>query len=358
MINTELKKHCMKITLNPFSSASYSLGTISLVMISLLLVQAAMLAVSKSFDSLAVLFFALLASVLAEAAFYFSKRTEKHSWRISIIQGLVAGLLVPSVYPVHAVFAVIFLTLLLGKFVFGSFASSWANLIALCIVILYFLNPSAFPPFSVSAQELQSRNAALSLIQNGAVPLLELDSSITDFLNSYIFKFFGISIPEGYVSLFWDNGSVIPAFRFNLITLISSIILISFDMIDYVVPAVFLFVYSLLVKFLLPFCIGGIPFQGDILLALLTSGTLFCTLYLLQWYGTLPMTLGGKILYGFFAGAAGFLIIGSGTSSAGYVFLVLVINLISPVIQFFEDKRLYENVSKKLVPRLKEISEV
>ena len=232
------------------------------------------------------------------------------------------------------------------------------NLVALCIVILYFLNPSAFPPFAVSAQDLQARNAALSLIENGTVPLLELDSSITEFLNSYVFKFFGISIPDGYVSLFWDNGSVIPAFRFNFITLVSSIILISFDMVDCIFPAVFLFVYSFLVRFLLPFFIGGIPFQGDILLALLTSGTLFCTLYLLQWYGTLPMTLWGKILYGTFAGLIGFLIIGSGTSSAGYVFLILVINLLSPVIQFFEDKKLYENVSKKLVPRLKEISEV
>jgi len=70
------------------------------------------------------------------------------------------------------------------------------------------------------------------------------------------------------------------------------------------------------------------------------------------------MTLWGKILYGFFAGLIGFLIIGSGTSSAGYVFLILVINLLSPVIQFFEDKNLYENVSKKLIPRIKEISEV
>ncbi len=79
MTNTELKKHCAKITLNPFASASYSLGTISFVMIALLLVQVAMLAVSKSFDSLVVLLFALLASVCAEAAFYFFKRTEKHT---------------------------------------------------------------------------------------------------------------------------------------------------------------------------------------------------------------------------------------------------------------------------------------
>ena len=77
MTNTELKKHCAKITLNPFASASYSLGTISFVMIALLLVQVAMLAVSKSFDSLVVLLFALLASVCAEAAFYFFKRTEQ-----------------------------------------------------------------------------------------------------------------------------------------------------------------------------------------------------------------------------------------------------------------------------------------
>ncbi|MGN0728350.1 RnfABCDGE type electron transport complex subunit D [Treponema sp.] len=357
MIYTDLKKCCGNITLSPFVCASYSVGTVSFVFIGLLLVQAAMLVITGSYSSLAVLLSALLASVASEAFFCFFRRDAFHAWRFSVVQGLVIGLLLPCTYSLPVVFAAVFLTLLLGKFVFGNFAGSWANLSALCVAVLYFLNPSAFPPFAVSAQDLQSRNAALALIQSGSVPILNIDSVITDFLNSYVFKLFGISIPEGYVSLFWDNGSAIPAFRFNLVTLVSSIVLVSLDMVDYVVPAVFLFVYSIFVRLLLPFLVGGIAFQGDILLALLTSGTLFCTLYLLQYYGTVPMTLEGKILYGAAAGIAGFLIIGSGTSSSGFVFLVLAVNLISPVIQFLEDRKLYESASKKLVPLLRESQE-
>ena len=36
--------------------------------------------------------------------------------------------------------------------------------------------------------------------------------------------------------------------------------------------------------------------QGDMLLALLTSGTLFCATFLMQWYATIPVTVFGKYL--------------------------------------------------------------
>ena len=175
---------------------------------------------------------------------------------------------------------------------------------------------------------------------------------------STIFKLAGISIPDGYVSLLWDNGSIIPAFRFNLITIVSSLVLVSFDFIEALIPVIFLFVYSILVRFVSPLVLGGVPLQGDIILALFTSGTLFSTLYILQWYGTTPISLWGKIIYGICAGIVAFLIMGFGTSSVGYVFMVLIMNLVSPVMQIMEDKRIFSKIRKRVIPRLKRMKEV
>lgn len=359
-MQTELKKTCSSITLNPFSYAVFSAGTAAFGAAVLLLAQVAMLAVTKSWASLVLVFCSSAASVAAEAVFFFCGRkpASGSSWNIAAVQGLIAGMLVPSSYPPLSVFAVAFFTFLLGKYIFGTFADSWANLIALFIAVLYFLNAAHFPSSALSAADIQSRDASLSLIHSGAVPLLQCDQPVTGFLNATVFKWFGVSIPEGYVSLFWDSGSSIPAFRFNCITLLSSLFLILLDMIEAAVPALFLFVYMLLVRFVSPAITGGIPFQGDCLLALLTSGTLFCTFYLLQWYGTLPVTRAGKAVYGIAAGAAGFLIIGFGTSSAGYAFTVLVMNLISLFIQIFEDRLLFRAVSRQLLPRIQKMNEV
>lgn len=359
MPNFELNKSCRKISLNPFRFAFWSLDTVSTVTIGLLLIQVFMLVITGSMASLAVLFCALLASVLSELIHrtLFVKDMYSHSWRISIIQGLLTGLLLPSTYNPVAVFFILIFAMSIFRWAFGEFAEAWANIVAVCVIVLYLINSSCFPPSVLSSSDLQSRNAALILIQNGAVSPIASDSAITDFLNRTIFKLVGISIPDGYVSLLWDNGSVIPAFRFNAITLISSLVLFSLDFIDFLIPTLFLFVYTILIRFVSPLILGGIPMQGDIILALLTSGTLFSTLYILQWYGTTPINLWGKIIYGILSGIFGFLIIGFGLSSVGYVFTVLVMNLISPCIQIIEDKRKFSSIRKKVIPRLKKMKE-
>lgn len=359
MTDFELNKSCRKITLNPFKYANWSLGTISTVTIALLAVQVLMLIITNSAASLAVLFCSLSASVLSEAAYRFiiSRERRVHTWRISVIQGILTGLLLPSTYHPLAVLVVVFFAMTIFRWAFGEFAESWANIVAVCVVILYFMNSTAFPACPLTSSDLQTRNAALFLIQNGSVPLIDADSAVTDFLNKTIFRFVGISIPDGYVSLLWDNGSPIPAFRFNIITMLSSIVLFSLDFVEFLIPSLYLLVYGILIRFVSPLILGGAPLQGDIILALLTSGTLFCTFYILQWYGTTPINILGKVIYGITAGIVGFLIIGIGASSVGYIFTVLVMNLISPCIQIIEDRKKFNTIRKRFIPRLNKMKE-
>lgn len=361
MTDLNLKKRCENISLHPFSYITPSISSKSAAMISLLCLQALMLLITKSYSSFAILLASTAASVSSEAVKYFvGKRNDPviHTWRISVIQGLILGLFIPSGYPVPAVFLISFFTLLLGKYFFGEFSDSWTNMVAVAIVVMYMVNNACFADYSVTTAQLQARNPSLQLIKSGSIPLLGQDAAITEFLNTKFFRILGVSIPEGYVSFFWDNGASIPAFRFNLLTLFSSLILLSLNMIDYLIPAVFLFFYAVFIRFFIPLAVNGIPMQGDILLAFLTSGTFFAALYLLQWYGTTPVTFIGKIAYGFIAAVVAFNVVGGGTSATGFAFLTLIMNTISPLIQIIEDKIMYNRASRYFIPKLMELKEV
>jgi electron transport complex protein RnfD len=106
------------------------------------------------------------------------------------------------------------------------------------------------------------------------------------------------------------------------------------------IPTIFLFVYALFVRLFIPFVSGGEFNQGDVILALLTSGTLFVAVFMIQWFGTHPMTVVGKVIYAIFAGLYAFILIGGGTSPVGMVYLIVVCNIINLLIRLIEEKRM------------------
>ncbi|MCF0126311.1 MAG: RnfABCDGE type electron transport complex subunit D, partial [Clostridia bacterium] len=108
------------------------------------------------------------------------------------------------------------------------------------------------------------------------------------------------------------------------------------DSIDYQIPAVFLFVYLVLVRLFAPLFFGGSFNSGDIILALFSSGTLFVALFLLQWFNTTPITRTGKIIYAVFCGFIAFSIVGAGTSPIGMIYTILFGNVFSVVVRVIE----------------------
>ena len=95
----------------------------------------------------------------------------------------------------------------------------------------------------------------------------------------------------------------------------------------------------MLVRIFVPYLFGGELNQGDIILALLTSGILFCVVFLIQWYGTTPVTVPGKIILGVLSGIIAFGIIGCGTSPVGMVYTIICSNIICMIIRIFEEKK-------------------
>ncbi len=343
------------VTLRPFCYIRPSLDTMTAGVIAVLVPQLVMLFVTDSYRSLILLGCTTAASVLAECIDAAALRHKRGDWNVALLQGLLIGMFLPASYPFASAFFIALCTLLVAKYAFGGLAGSWINPVAAVIIIAYFVGAVWFPAYSVPAGYLQTRNVSLALIQDGVIPTLPADSSVTAFLNETVFAFLGTSIPDGYVSLLWDSGAAVPAFRFNILTLIASLVLFSFRMLHWVVPACYVAVYAVLVKFFCPVFAGGTVGEGDILLSVLSGGTLFTAFFVLSWFGTTPLSPGGKVFYGVFAGVASFFISGYGMSPVGAMFTVLSANMISPVIQLCERMRSKATLYAKQLPKIEKI---
>ena len=310
-----------------------------------------MLYVTKTYSSLYILAASVAGSLLTEAVNVFLRKRRFYGIT-SVLQGILIALLLPSDISFISVFFLTFFSSFAFNYAFGGYSHSWINPVAVTIVFAWIFDFKDFPPFLVTEELLMSHNPSLLLIQNGTFPLLPFDTSVTNFLNQNIFRFLGISIPDGYVSLFWDNCSVIPAFRFNFITLVSSAVLFAFDFISILMPACYICIYSFLVFFASKFVCSGISGSGDVILALLSSGTLFCSVFLLSWMGTVPVSFIGKICYGVISGILAFLIVGCGTSPVGSVFTIIILNVISLFFQqaeeYFARRKLHSILKKEI----------
>ncbi len=327
-----------KISVRPFVYNIPSVSAVSIRFLILLSVQILMLAFTKSFSAIIVISASVLGALAATGLSQIVDREPLYNITNMIIPGIYIGMLLPESYPPFIAFIITALTIFISRSIVFKGINCWLNITPLAIVIAWSIGKEFFPDFLLNSGIINLRNPSVYLIESGAFPIYSFDAPITSYLNKNIFNLFNVTIPEGFVSLFWDTHSTIPAFRFNLLTLISAIILFSDNAFSMIIPSVFLFVYSLMVRILGTYLFGGYLNQGDIILALLTSGIFFCSTFLIQWYGTIPVTVPGKIILGLIAGVAAFTIIGAGTSPVGMCFTVLFSNICCMIIRIFEEK--------------------
>mgnify|MGYP002623837284 CR=1 FL=1 len=342
-----------KVTLAPFTSFSKVAPLKILFFWCALTPQIAMLFLSGSYKSLALVLAAVLGALASEASSLTKKNGKSLSAAYALLAGTIIGLFFPPDFPAASAFLITFFFLFMSKSIFGSSGSSWLNPIAIAVMGAWFAGQSFFGSFTVFGADLLAKNPSLNLI-DGALLTNGADEKITLFLNDTVFSLFGVSIPNGYVSLFWDNHAAIPAFRFTFWTLAASIFFIAFDYASARIPCVFLLVYGLLVRFASPLWTGGGARDGDLLLAFLSSGILFAAFFLIQWPGTVPCSDWAKILYAAIGGVLAFVFCGTGTSPIGAVATVLFMNIISPAIQEAESRSVRKKLSALLADKLGE----
>lgn len=341
------KNYYKKVSINPFINSAQT-ASLKLFWLWIALVpQIVMLFVTGSYFSIFVIAAAILGSLASNIREICSKENLQLTFAVSIVSGTLIGFFLPPQYPLASVFFITALTLFLVKKIFGPVGQSWISPVVFSLTVFWFIGHFLFPEFQISLSELAGKNPSLYLIQNGTFRLNTFDEKITVFLNDTVFSLFDVSIPNGYVSLFWDSQSVIPAFRFTFFTILASIFLLALDVQETLVPVIYIVVYSLLVKFVSPFFTQSIMFQGDMLLSMLSGGTFFAAFFLIQWPGTMPYKSSSKLFYAVCGSILAFIFCGTGASPVGHVITVLFMNILSPVIQLIEqnnDKKLLSNL--------------
>lgn len=344
------------ISLKPYVYEKPSISAVSIKILLLLLLQIIMLFITKSYNAVIVVCSSGIGALIAGYIHYFFTRKKQFLSLTSMIQGIIVGMFLPETYPAATAFFISLITLLIFKYVFEDSENFWINVVCVSVLIAYFIGHRYFPGFLVTQEVLSGKNPSVSLINNGIFPVYDFDVSITGFLNTSLFSKLKVTLPQGIISMLCDTQSVIPAFRFNLLTILASIVLFSDNSFNLLIPSIFLTVYAFLVRLFFPYAAGGEMNGGDILLALLTSGTLFAAVFMLQWFGTHPMTIVGKIIYAVFAGILAFFIAGSGTSPVGMIYVVLICNILNLMIRQIEELRMDKLI--KLMAEVKSVKEV
>lgn len=321
---------------NPFIYLCDSMTTMTYKLFILIMIQLAALVISKSYASVLVILLSLAGSLAAIGLYYVITKEKNYKSLDILIQGLFIGFFLPENYPLPAVFFITFVILFMFK-AYTKNSNNWVNPSILTIIVAYFVGKIYFPGFTITFDLLTTKNPSVALISSGIFPTYSFDSTITNFLNSYILSIFKVSIPEGLISLLWDTNAAIPAFRFNLLTILSTIVLFCNNLVMGIIPFLFILVYSIMVRLFAPFCYGGLFNSGDIILAVLSSGTLFIAAFMMQYPGTIPISINGKILYGILAGLLAFFISGEGTSPIGMAYTILICNVFNLVLRYLED---------------------
>jgi len=333
-----MKKALWIVSPAPFLITRPTVTRMSVITALTLVPQMALLALSGEYRMLAGIGIAVAGGVLAELCTAVPGRKNTFGDGTVLVAGLLTGFLLPSTLSPFIIFGVSFSGILSARVLFGGAGSCWMNPVAAAVCIAYISRGDAFPPFLVNAEGIRTVGDAFGALRLDHFTQLAHDQSLTGSMNTAVLGFFGIKLPEGYLSLFWNSPSVIPAFRYNVITLASSIVLIAMNIIDWIIPLFFFLTYGLCVRLfsLLPFTNGYAG--GDVLFALLTGGTLFIGFYVLADYTTTPRSRGGKAVSGILAGLTAFLLCGPGGSPAGGVFTVILVNALNPLVEFLENR--------------------
>lgn len=335
----------------PFKYEKISCRSTSIILIITFLPQFFFLGFYGYYSGLLNIFSGVLAAFLAEfIENLLRKRNTVKDLSFAII-GIISGMFMPVTFSPYFVFLCVFIATGITRGFFGGRGSCWFNPSMVAVAIAYLCADYLFPATIVTPETIGNTGSAFSAFQLLDITWLTSDKEITSAINSSFLRNIGIKIPEGYITLFWNMPSLIPAFKFNLFTLAGSVVLLALNIIDWIVPASFILVYSSLVWFFSNFFVFGYFGEGDVLFSLLTSGTLFTAFYVLTDYSTLPLRSFTKFIYGILAGALAFLMNGAGGTSVGSVFTVLIMNMFSPLLHRLEDK-IYE---VRLLKRVKTV---
>lgn len=314
----------------PFLHTSRSCKAINLSLLLLLLPQIAVLFLYHEIYAVLNIFSSTTATLICQSIVYYKEKTTFKIPLEALLQGLFIGFFMPINMGFGFVFICAFLGFSITRVIFGK-SGRWVHSTTIILLIAYISYPDLF----TFTQATKTLSAEVTPLSNSPFPFISLDAYITSFLNSNILNNLGITLPQGYISLFWNTSSLIPACRYNLLTIIASIIFLSFKIYDYTISIVFIFVYSFFV-----YCFSNMSevsfLSGDILSSIMGGGIMFMVFFLLGEPHSFPKTPLFKIIAGIIMAFVSFIISKEHVSFITLSFVSIIINIISPYIEEFE----------------------
>jgi len=245
-----------------------------------------------------------------------------------VASALILVLLLPNeISPFYAAAGAIFAIAVI-KHSFGGLGSNW-------------LNPAAGGWLFINLSWPEAFRTALegSHLSHPGDPVAD---TFRTFLNNTVFSVFSAEIPAGYLDFFVSRSPGIIADR-GVFALILGTIIISATQVSRIwIPAVYIAVFSILVRIAGAVPFGGIIGNGDIIFALCTGGTLVAAFFLMADPATGAKSNRGIFFAAVFGGIIAFLYRYFGAEPYGAVFALLFINAILPLVRIFEIKNLYE----------------
>jgi len=307
---------------------------------------------TDSYSSLFVAISAVFAAVLTELLILLKSGRERSLMDGSAVAtALILTLLLPNrISPLSAVAGAVFAIAVI-KHSFGGLGSNWLNPAAGGWLFIRFSWPVSFSnalissPLSVIGEGIRESGYGIDAFLAASSPF---DDTLRSFLNRTIFSVLGVELPAGYTDLFTSHFPGIIADRGVFAMLLGTMILIASRVSRSWIPAVYLAAFGILVRFA-----GAVPYgsgywNGDVIFALCSGGTLAAAFFL----AADPAT-GAKSNIGIFfttlaAGCIAFVFRWFGNEPYGAVLTAVVLNAILPMFRVLESRQLY----KKQRPQL------
>jgi electron transport complex protein RnfD len=316
---------------------------------------------TDNFSSLIVALSAVLAAVLTEflilhkrgRVFYLKDGSAAAS-------ALILVLLLPNrISPVYAVMGAAF-AIAVVKHSFGGIGSNWLNPAVGGWLFVRFSWPAAFnaalenSPLSLLAGSLSKgfanpQGSPLGILKIDGGGLFSvpsgIDSLVRSFFNTFVFSLTGTELPGGYIDLFSSPGPGIIADRGVLALLLGTVILTASQVSRVWVSVLWLSAFAFLVRIAGALPYGGGWWNGDVLFAVCSGGTLAAAFLLAADPATGAKSNWGIFLAAFAGGCIAFFFRYPGEEPYGAVFAAALVNALLPLVRKFERRQFYEKRS-------------
>jgi electron transport complex protein RnfD len=285
-------------------------------------------AIGDSFLSLIVALAALVSALLTELLItYKTHGFAKIKDGSAAASALVLALLFPNhIHPVYAALSAVF-AIAVVKHSFGGLGANWMNPALGGWLFARFSWPSAFSiALNGSSGSMEETGTAIGNMVNSS-------------LNRTFFSFLGAELPPGYIDLFALKTPGIIADRAVLAIVLATAVIAASQISRSWISFVYLAVFGLLTRMLGD--ISGSLWNGDVLYAFLSGGTLVTAFILLSDPSTGAKSMPGGLIAAIFAAVLGFIFRFYGQIFFGCLYAAALVNTLIPLLYKAERRLFY-----------------